>query len=306
VATDAAGAAAEERAAGTDPLTLRVVARHGPAGEELLRIAPLPSMFSHSQFRTYQTCHLQYAFGKLYKIPSADRKGFFEFGTVVHSAFEDFVRQRREAEAAGEPEPSFEELQAAFDEHFDPKSYADTAEAGSYRRRSAEALRSFYQREVASLAEAVGLERYFILELEAPDGGEPIKVNGVIDRIDRHPDGSIEVIDYKTGRTKSQADVHRDDQLSTYALAMARGAVIDELSGEPLPAASKLTLYFTESDTALSTTRSPEELEEHAAKLVSLATSMRDGDFTAMPEYRRCDWCDYNRICPSRYRAPEG
>ena len=130
---------------------------------------------------------------------------------------------------------------------------------------------------------AVALERYFVLELDAPDGSEPILVNGVIDRIDRHPDGSIEIIDYKTGRSKSQTQVDNDDQLSTYALAMARGAVTDDATGEPLPAASKLTLYFTESDTAVSTTRTPEQLEEHAGALTSLALSLRSGDFTAMP-----------------------
>ena len=306
VAMDAAGAASEERLNGIDPLTLRVLATHGPAGEELLRLVALPGKFSHSQFYLYGRCHLQYAFEKLYRIPSVDRKGYFEFGTVVHSAFEDFVKEARAAKAAGEELPTFEQLQKAFDEHFDPKAFGDTTEAGSYRRRSGDALKSFYERELKSSADAVGLERYFVLELDAPNGGEPIRVNGVIDRIDRHPDGSIEVIDYKTGRSKSQSAVDKDDQLSTYALAMARGAVTDDVSGEPLPAASKLTLYFTESDMAVSTTRTPEQLDDHAVELTQMAMSMRAGDFTAMPDYRKCDWCDFSRVCPSRHQAPEG
>ncbi len=306
VARNAAGAASEERLLGIDPVTLRVLATHGPAGEELLKLTRLPSKFSHSQFYVYQRCHLQYALEKLYRIPSVEQKGYFEFGTVVHGAFEDFVKSARAAKAAGEELPDFERLQQAFDEHFDPKAFADTTQAGSYQKRSRDALRSFYERELKSSADAVGLERYFVLELEAPDGGEPIRVNGVIDRIDRHPDGSIEIIDYKTGRSKSQKQVDTDDQLSTYALAMARGAVTDEVTGEPLPAASKLTLYFTESDMAVSTTRTPEQLDEHAASLTSLAMSLRAGDFTAMPDYQACGWCDFSRVCPSRYQTPEG
>ncbi len=306
VANDAAGAADEDRRNGIDPLTLRVLARHGPAGEELLRLVSLPSKFSHSQFYVYRQCHLRYAFERLYRIPSIDRKGYFEFGTVVHSAFETFVKEARAAKATGSEPPTFEQLQKAFDEHFDPKAFGDTTEAGNYRRRSDDALKSFYDREVRSHADAVGLERHFVLELDAPDGGDPVRVNGVIDRIDRHPDGSIEVVDYKTGRSKSQSAVDKDDQLSTYALAMASGAVTDEITGEPLPAASKLTLYFTESDRAVSTTRSQEQLDEHASNLVNMAMSIRSGDFTAMPDYRGCDWCDYNRICPSRAKAPEG
>ena len=91
----------------------------------------------------------------------------------------------RAAKAAGEKVPGFEQLQQAFDERFDPKAFADTAQAGSYQKRSRDALRSFYERELKSAAQAVGLERYFVLELEAPDGGESIRVNGVIDRIER-------------------------------------------------------------------------------------------------------------------------
>jgi len=306
VATNAAGAASEERQNGIDPLTLRVLAMHSPAGEELLRLVSLPSKFSHSQFYVYTRCHLQYAFEKLYKIPSIERKGYFTFGSTMHSAFEDFVKEARAAKAAGEEPPTFEQLQKAFDEHFDPTAFGDTTEVGNYRRRSDDALKSFYERELKSKSDAVGLERYFVLELDAPDGSEPIRVNGVIDRIDRHPDGSIEVIDYKTGRSKSQSAVDRDDQLSTYALAMTSGAVTDDATGEPLPAAAKLTLYFTESDMAVSTTRSPEQLEQHAADLTKLAMSMRAGDFAAMPDYRKCDWCDFNRVCPSRFQAPEG
>jgi RecB family exonuclease len=292
---------------GIDPLTLRVLASHGPAGEELLKLAPLPRAFSHSQFWVYDQCHLRYAFEKLYRIPSIERKGFLEFGTMVHGAFEDFVREARAAKAAGVAGPDFSTLQAAFDEHFEPTTFSDETEAGAYQKRSTTALRAFYERELRSAAEAVGLERPFTLELEAPDGSEPIRIQGYIDRIDRHPDDSIEIIDYKTGRTKSQADVDRDDQLSTYALAMARGAVTADDGAEVLPAATKLTLYFTESDTARSTTRTPEQLAEHEARLIATALSMRQGDFTAtMTRWRGCDWCDFRRICPSRQSAPEG
>jgi len=68
-----------------------------------------------------------------------------------------------------------------------------------------------------------------------------------------------------------------------------------------LPPASKLTLYFTESDRALSTTRSPDQLDEFAAKLVATARRIRSGDFAATPGFKTCQWCDYRRICPSRW-----
>jgi len=41
-------------------------------------------------------------------------------------------------------------------------------------------------------------------------------VNGSIDRIDRSPSGDIEVLDYKTGKPRSQTGVEDNVQLSIY------------------------------------------------------------------------------------------
>lgn len=307
VGTDAAGLAEEARRNGLDPMTLRVLSRHAPAGQTLLEIAPLGGSFSYSAFRTYLTCPLQYAFQRVYRIPSDETKTYFEFGSTVHSAFEAFAIARRDARAAGLPDPGYEVLRSEFDALWQPTQYGDVQQAEHYLTRSEPALRRFYDRELASLSEAVAFEQEFEFALDAGDGREagegaaPVRVRGFIDRIDRMPDGGIEVIDYKTGRWKNQAEVDRDEQMSTYALALARGAVRDPVSGEVLPPASKLTLYFTESDRVLSTTRSPEQLEEFAAKLVEVAGRTRGGDFAATPGFKICEWCDYRRVCPSRW-----
>jgi hypothetical protein len=106
VAEAAAGAAEEARLNGLDPLTLNVLSRHAPAGKTLLELTALPQTFSHSQLRTYTECPLQYAFQKVYRIPVAETPGYFEFGHVIHRAFEVYARSRREAVAAGLPAPA--------------------------------------------------------------------------------------------------------------------------------------------------------------------------------------------------------
>ncbi len=77
--------------------------------------------------------------------------------------------------------------------------------------------------------------------------------------------------------------------------------MLDPVSGDALPPASKLTLYFTESDKYVSTTRTEADLVGYAAKLVHTATRIRGGDFVATPGFKTCEWCDYRRVCPSRW-----
>jgi DNA helicase II / ATP-dependent DNA helicase PcrA len=303
VAGEAAGIAAEARQHGVDPLTLTVLAQHAPAGRTLLELAPLPTSYSHSQLSSYLECPLRYAFERVYRIPVADTPGYFEFGHNIHAAFETYAKARRDAVAAGLPAPGYDTLRQAFDDVWRPRAYADAQAAEHYQHRAEPALRRFFDREVASLAEAVCFEEGFTLELPDAATGESVRFNGVIDRINRHPDGSIEVIDYKTGRPKTQAQVDADLQLSAYALAVAMGAVRDPATGEPLPPASKLTLYFTETDQSISTSRTPEQLDEFRAHVLATARRIRDGDFTATPDQWRCGRCDYRLICPSRWDA---
>jgi superfamily I DNA/RNA helicase/RecB family exonuclease len=301
VARDAAGEAEEARRNGIDPLTLRVLTGHSPAGASLLQLAPLPESFSASQLAAYSTCPARWAFERLYAIPTGAEYAALTFGSTMHAAFEGYARARHEAAAAGQPVPGFEVLQAHFEGAWQPRAYQDEIAAGHYRERAEAALRRFYDRELASLTQAVAFEQDFEFEIADPDGGPPLRMRGTIDRIDRAADGSSVVVDYKTGRSKSQEKVDADDQLSTYALALKVGAVLDPATKQPLPPASRLSLYFTESDEELSTTRSDEQLDDFVRRLFATLRRMRGGDFAATPSEEACRWCDYARICPSRW-----
>ncbi len=302
VALDAAGIADDARRNGLDPLTLRVLSRHSPAGKTLLGLAALPASFSHSQFETYRRCPTRYAFERVYRIAPPVRKGFFEFGSAAHEAFEAFVTDRREARAAGLPEPGLDALRTRFEEAFSRAEFPDVITRAEYAHRSEDALRRFYDRELGTLGEVVAVEQGFLFGLDAGAGQEPVRISGYIDRIDRLPGGSLDVVDYKTGRSKAQADVDADEQLSLYALAMREGAVRDPATNEPLGTPSRLSLYFTEEALEVSTTRTDAQLDAVRDGVIALARRIRSGDFAATPGFFTCQWCDYRRICPSRYR----
>ena len=287
----AAVEADEARARGLDPITLQEIAVDGGAGANLLDVVPLPSAFSYSAFDTYERCPLQYAFKYVYRIPEpAKPAGALTFGSTAHAAFEAFTRERRERLARGEPPPTREDLERLFRERWVPMAFGDRPTEEAYHRRIDTLLGNFWTGEVAGLGEAIAEELPFELVLEDPDGGAPVVVRGSIDRIDRLPSGGIEVIDYKTGKIASQKSVDQSLQLSIYALACRDALGL----GTP----EKVTLYFTESATRMSTTRTDADLDAARADILVRTGRIRSGDFVAKPSGDACRWCDFARTLP--------
>ena len=64
----------------------------------------------------------------------------------------------------------------------------------------------------------------------------------------------------------------------------------------------KVTLYFTESATRMSTSRTDEQLDQARSQLRAWVTRVRSGDFAATPSANVCWRCDYAPFCPSRVR----
>ncbi len=259
----------QARELGLDPLTFRSVALDSGLGANLLQVAPLPRAFSYSQFSTYEKCPLQYAFSHVYRIPTDKTVAAFTFGTTAHEAFEAFTSERRERGARGEPPPTREDLERLFRERWTPTGFGDKTTEEGYERRVQTLLDNFWDGEVKSLGQAIHEEQWFDLTLDPADGSPPVIVSGSIDRIDRLPSGGIEVIDYKTGRVSSQKGVDESLQLSIYALACRDALGL----GTP----ERVTLYFTESATRLSTTRTDEQLDAARDDILARVARMRAG-----------------------------
>ncbi len=281
------------RAAGLDPLTFREIALDGGAGANLLEIVPLPERFSYSSFSTYEACPMRYAFSYVYRIPPPARPvAAFTFGSTAHDAFEAFTKERRERLARGEEPPTREDLERLFRERWTPTGFGDKTTEEGYERRVETLLQNFWTGEVSGLGEAEAEELPFELIIEDPSGAPPVFVTGSIDRIDRLPSGGIEVIDYKTGRMSSQKDVAESLQMSIYALACRDALGL----GTP----EKVTLYFTESATRMSTTQTDADLDAARADILARTARIRGGDFAATPSADTCRWCDFRRLCPSK------
>lgn len=159
-------------------------------------------------------------------------------------------------------------------------------------------LARFVVREATLGTTPIAAELGFGVDVALSAHAGTIRFVGYLDRVDRASDGSTVICDYKTGRTRSQAEVDADRQLTAYAYATSRGALCDPASGVPLPPASGLSLYFTDDGSEVTTTRTSGQLARFEDELTAMATRVRDRRFEPRPEVWRCHWCEYRDTCP--------
>jgi len=263
--------------------------------------APLPAYESHSSISVYRGCPLRYGFRYVERRPGEVSPGQFAFGNAVHKAFEAFGLARIRARAESSPEPGRETLQVALDAKL-TRSGLSPDEVEDARRRAGPVLARFLALEAGTTAEPVAVELGFGVDVALPGDctGEPgaVRFVGYVDRVDRAPDGSTEIVDYKTGRARSQADVDADAQLTAYAFGCARGGLRDPATRETLPPASRLGLYFAESGALAWTTRTDDQLAAFEAGLVETVGRIHAREFAARPAPWRCRWCEYRNECP--------
>jgi len=138
-------------------------------------------------------------------------------GTLVHWAMETAT------------DPSVDAVWAAIEARWGELAF-ESAWMAEHQRRATRVLAAGvaeylgdFQRDGKLLVAAEGR-----FSLDIP----PAKVNGSIDRVERHPDGSVVIVDLKTGSPVTrQDDIDAHPQLGAYQLAYAEG-VLDEFLAE--------------------------------------------------------------------------
>lgn len=258
---------------------------------------------SYSSIETYLQCPQKYKFQEIDRIRVPKSKEAI-FGTLIHDTLKFMFRR--------DPLfPTLDEVVGYFREHWpsrevleqeskhDPLKHSwDEEEEKIYFEEGVKMLKKFYEKQSPWNFTVVDLESHFEVAVSDETTGETHILAGKIDRIDKLPDGTYEIIDYKTSkRMPPQADVNRNRQLSLYSLGLQRRW--PHLSPENI----KLSLYFLKHSEKLSTTLTRERTEETTASLLKtireIQGRMRSGkEFEPVPG-PLCDWCGYKPMCPA-------
>ena len=257
----------------------KIFSRIADWAEEFHPPSPEPLTLSPSALSGYRTCPQRYLFGYLWSLREGP-KAAMTFGAVMHTTIKRFVDQLRKGVKL-----SFDEVQGIFETEWNSKGFEDQYQEEEYKKDGLEQLRAFHTGMIAELPQAVGQEKAFELPLD-----NNVIIKGRIDQINalgNEPD--VEIVDYKTGRPKKDADAKKDLQLSLYALA-----VKEILELNPV----RLVFHYLQDNRRQETTRDAKQLDEAQKVVQEAAADIRAGQFRAKRGFV-CRNCAYRPICPA-------
>ncbi len=245
---------------------------------------------SYSALDTFRQCPLKYKFAVIDKIKAPKSKEAV-FGNKLHEALQFFHK-------SSPLSPTLDELLNFLKEIWDSSVFQTPEEDMVYFSEAIKILKNYYQNylKIKDKFTVLDTETRFEVILENPENPEEkCLLTGIIDRIDKNADGTIEVIDYKTTKKfPSQEEVNNALQLSLYCIGVInRWPEFLKYGTERI----KLTLYFLKHNEIITTTRTSKQLENVKRQSWDLLKQIQKSKFEPIPS-ALCDWCGYRKICP--------
>jgi len=233
---------------------------------------------SASAIEIYEECPLRFKLEREWNLPR-DVSASLHYGAAMHGVLRTFYDAQRYQREIGD-----EDLLEQFRSALASAGIADRYQYELYLRQGNEQLRQFLDAaRNAPAPEVVETECRFELQVGSA------KLAGRVDRVDRTGPDTVAIVDYKTGKPKSQEDADESLQLSLYALA-AR-----ETWGKR---ADRLIFHNLENNTPVYTTRTGAQLEEAKLRVQEASDQIAQGKFAAKPGYH-CAYCPYRNLCPA-------
>lgn len=252
--------------------------------------------YSHNSLGTFDNCPRRFKFAYIERTEVPERvTADLYLGNAVHRTLAELY-DRSSNGVLWEPEAMMAFYRAEWDKPEKaqitvPKEFLTVDD---YIRNGEEMLAAYYARyQPFTSAKVLGIE----LDLYAPLSGTSYKIRGRIDRLSKRPDGTVEIIDYKTGSNlpRGGRDPQFFDQMGLYHL----------LVRENYPDFGEIELvqYYLKLDEVVRYRMAEEDVELILEKIrgtIREAIQAEKLDEFPAKEGRLCDYCDFVKLCPAK------
>jgi putative RecB family exonuclease len=238
---------------------------------------------SPSKITTYLACPIKYrwtyvdARGAWY----VRAKSTYSFGLTLHKVLELFHDSQRTGVE------TTDQVMAAYEENWVSAGFANAEEMAEVYGEGKTILRRHVEEATHDLVSAKTL----FVEMQFRRDLGPFVLVGRPDRIDEHEDGTLEIIDYKTGHE----EVTPEDVASSIAMGCYQVLLASAFPDRPLRA----TILSLRSGKSASYSMSNAEREEFEQDIRFIGSQMLNHDYEYLtPVWKRiCQGCDFLRLC---------
>lgn len=165
---------------------------------------------SYSRISTYLDCPYKFFLAYIVGLPGIPRP-YFSFGNSIHAALEEFHKPKLLPS-----DNSSEYLFGLYEKYWISDGFPDIETELRSKDEGRSILIGYHSWLEGKMPEVIDVEMNFSLKIDG------LTITGYIDRIDRNQDGSVNLLDYKTGKTIPAALEDSDRlQLSIYSLAVS-------------------------------------------------------------------------------------
>lgn len=239
---------------------------------------------NYSELSYYLSCSYDYRMRFIYGF-NPELVQQLGYGKQVHNLINIIHKEYERSKKI----PTDRQITDLVDKHFYLR-YAATKQAATLREACIKSLQNYVKLGSKHFLRAVKTEQNFEMDFE-----EKALISGSIDllqRIDGN-DNILEIIDFKTGKPKSNFEEKYTHQVVLYAIA-AREALLKDIN--------KAYLHYidTENIKPVEIDITTEKIKQTRQKLSDAISGITKNSFSRNPEKGLCGSCDWCHICPQK------
>jgi DNA helicase II / ATP-dependent DNA helicase PcrA len=247
----------------------------------------IPKRFSFTQLQDFIRCPRYYYYKYIVKLPMIGNH-HLSFGNTIHLTLQRYAEEKArrvsqlQMSLFGNQEKksadiSEEELLELYKVSWQDDWYESKEQKEKYRAKGRKMLLDWQQSEFTISQPPLFIEKPFTIKVD------DAIVTGKIDRIDALADGTVAIVDYKTGRPKDKLDAEDKRQLLVYQLA------VEQVFKLPV---SWLAYHYLDNGACDPFIGDKKDIEKIITYLSETITDIREFNFADYLErHQSCDQC---------------